>query len=323
MSNAPEPEVFPLPDIEALAEVAARFEAAQAEEALFASADPNEVIRHVPEKRVILRGHLGARPAIFKVQLSDREAVTREWTELRRVWAYMKDCALTVCTPLAVAPKAGIVVIADIPGTPLLKLLYETEPEERERWLKPAANWLRAYTQPTETTGDPDPKPWLTRARSGAEAQAFDKLRKIEKPILKEVERLASLLPEMPWRVAISHGDFHPNNLIARESTLTGIDCSGSLHAPIYKDMARFLMHMGRRGMVPSGNMRFGVDASGIVAFSDIFALGKDERELILPFFLGVEALMRAESRALPASRIRRAIDMSEALLEDLRNLAR
>ncbi|MEL7258289.1 MAG: phosphotransferase [Pseudomonadota bacterium] len=319
MTRASEPKIAPLPDLDALAEVAARFEAAASEEPLFKSADPSEIIRHVEGKRVILRGTLGVRPAVFRVFLRDPEACQRDWNELQRVWPYMNAGDAQVCTPLACSIKAGIVVLADIPGTPLLELLYDSAPNKRSKWLKPAAQWLRTYTAPTETHAKVETDPWIARAERGLEAQAFNRLRKLEQSILDEIKRLATAIPSKEWRKAISHGDFHPNNLIADGARLTGIDCGGSLPSPIYKDIARFLMHMGRRGMIPSGKMRLGVDAEGIDAFAETFAMGETERKMILPFFLGVEALMRAETRDLAASRIRRAKDMSEALLEDLK----
>lgn len=319
MSPASESKIPPLPDLDALAEVTAKFEAASAEDPIFETADPSEIIRHVEGKRVILRGMLGVRPTVFRVFLSDPEACLRDWNELQRVWTYMNAGDAQVCRPLACAAKAGIVALADIPGTPLLELFYDSAPDKRAKWLKPAAHWLRTYTTPTETHAAVDTRQWIARAERGLEAQAFNRLRKLEQSILIEIKRLAGAIARKDWRKAISHGDFHPNNLIAEKTRLTGIDCGGSLPAPIYKDMARFLMHMGRRGMIPSGKMRLGVDAEGLDAFADTFAMDEVERNVILPFFLGAEALMRAETRDLSKSRIRRAQDMSEVLLEDLK----
>ena len=47
--------------------------------------------------------------------------------------------------------------------------------------------------------------------------------------------------------------------------------------------------------MIPSGTRSFGVDAGGIAAFADTFSLTETERQRTLPFFIGVEALIRVE----------------------------
>ena len=124
-----------------------------------------------------------------------------------------------------------------------------------------------------------------------------------------------------PWRNAICHGDFHPNNLLVKGERLTGIDTGGSASIPIYKDMARFLMHMGRRGLIPSGEARFGVDAQGIDAFAEVFEMSDQERDLVLPFMLGCEALLRFENPGIKRGRIRRAAEMTDQLIADLEQL--
>lgn len=322
--SAPEPSApTPLPDLAAMEAVQAKFAEAAVEEPLLAQADPTEVIRHVRGKRAILRGKLAGRAAVFRVYFGDTGACARDWAELRRVWPTMCDGDAQVSAPLAHAPRSGVLAMVDVPGTPLLQLLYASDPTDRAQWLHPAARWLRAYTESSESEGQAAPLAWLTRAERAARAQAFTRLRRIEQPILAELQRIGETLTSATWRFAISHGDFHPNNLIADGTRLTGIDCGGSRPVPIYKDMARFLMHMGRRGMIPSGKLHLGVDADGIAAMAEAFALTERERNLTLPFFIGIEALIRAETRALGNSRVRRARKMSESLLADLRKVAR
>ena len=310
------------PDLEAMKQVEAKLHSAAQEEPALAAADPSEVIRHVNGKRAILRGRLGEDPAVFRIYFGDTGTCARDWAELRRVWPTMSTGDAQVCAPLAHAPRSGVLAMADVPGTPLLQLLYASDTQDRAKWLHPAACWLRAYTESSEAEGPAAPMAWLTRAERAAKTQAFTRLRRIERPILAELHRIAQMMDSATWRSAISHGDFHPNNLIAEGTRLTGIDCGGSRPMPIYKDMARFLMHMGRRGMIPSGRMRFGVDAEGIDAMTEVFALTDRERRITLPFFIGIEALIRAETRNLGNSRVRRARKMSEALLEDLRGVA-
>ncbi|MFN3209596.1 MAG: phosphotransferase [Roseovarius sp.] len=300
-----------------------RMNGAIAEDGTFSTANLTELIRHVPGKRTVLRGQVRDMEAVFRIYLDPVEDCARDWTELQRIWPQMKAGDLRVCTPLACAPEAGVMAVALAPGTPLLQWIYKTDEADRARYLAPAARWLRAYTECTETDAKAQPQGWAKRAERAAKTQAFTRLKRVEKPILREIQRLVPLFEDSQWRYAVSHGDFHPNNLIVKENLVTGIDCGGSRPAPVYKDMARFLMHMGRRGVIPSGEMFLGVDKQGFIAFADAFRLSAEERELTLPFFIAVEALLRVENRSLSQSRVRRARNMSEALLEDLEGIGR
>lgn len=311
-----------LHDMDALMGLAQRFEAARNDDPLLDDADLDEILRLVPGQRAICRGQVGGRPCIWRIFLSGHEAAaTREWDELQRIWPEMNAGRYRVSEPLFLSAKHGLLAVEHLPGTPLLQLLWKASPQDRAAWLDPAAQWLRHYTESSESWQAAGHAGWLQRAARGVAKQPFKALQSLETEILRQLERLAKHIDGVEWRVAISHGDFHPNNLIAQECTLTGIDTGGSARMPIYKDIARFLMHMGRRDMIPSGQRYLGVDRVGLNAFADHFCMSTTERQVIMPFMLGVEALIRVESPALSASRIRRARRMSAALLEDLKVL--
>lgn len=312
-----------LPAPETLALAVRQVESASVEDGAFSTAHLTKFIRHVAGKRIVCRGEIKAQPAVFRIYLDPVEDCARDWAEMCRIWPQMQSGDLRVCAPLACAPEAGVMAVAEIPGTPLLQWIYGAEPEDRARYLQPAAKWLRAYTECTETDAKAQAEGWAKRAERAGKTQAFNRLRRVEKPILKEIQRLVPLFENSQWRYAVSHGDFHPNNLIVNGNRVTGIDCGGSRPAPVYKDMARFLMHMGRRGVIPSGEMYLGVDKQGFIAFADAFRLSAQERELTLPFFIAVEALLRVETRNLSQSRVRRARKMSDALLADLEKVGR
>lgn len=301
-------------------EIGRRFEAARAADAALAGAEAGAVLRHVPGKRAVLRGRLDGRAAVFRMTLDSRDdGAAREWAEMCRLWPFMNSGRYRIAEPLHCAAAHGLVVTAEVPGRPLMKHLWKSPPETRARHLVPAATWLRRATEISEGWQPAGVRGWLSRAERAAAQQPFAVLRRPESAILIELRRLGALLEGTEWRCAIGHGDMHPNNLIIDRDRLTGIDLGGSARMPVYKDMARFLVHMGRRGLIPSGSASLGVDAQGLAAFADVFDLTDRERRLALPFMIGIEALIRVESRNLPRARIRHAQTFSEALLRDLR----
>jgi len=317
------PPSSPLPDLDAMMDVTARFEAAQRDDPALETAQLDEVLRHVPGKRAILLGSFQGDPAVFRMALApDDPMPAREWAEMTRIWPDMQDGPYRIAAPLHFAPEHALLVIEAVSGTPLMQYIWHFDPDQRHGLMTGPAKWLRQYTLGSERSSEARASTWLIRAEEAAVTQPHGKLRRREARVLRHLRPLSKAMGAQPWRYAISHGDFHPNNLLIDGERLTGIDNGGSASMPIYKDMARFLMHMGRRGLIPSGRARFGVDLEGIEAFSDAFDLTQHEREVVLPFFLGCEALLRVENPGMKRGRIKRAAQMYDKLNADLGGLS-
>ncbi|MCQ0093011.1 aminoglycoside phosphotransferase family protein [Roseovarius sp. M141] len=309
----------PLPDLDAMMQITARLEYARTHTPCLKGAEAGDLIRHVPGKRAVFRGTLDGRDVIFRLNLtSENGATQREWDELQRIWPYMATGDLRTPEPICASLDAGIIVQERITGTPLLELLYALEPQARAKWLAPAAAWLRQSTAMSQGWRAAAPDRWIARAEAASAQQPFAQLRALEVAILSQMRRLAPDVAAVPWRTAICHGDYHPNNLIAQGMRLTGIDLGGSQRLPLLKDAARFAMHMGRRRLRLSGITCLGVDRTCLTTFADTLDMSAQERGAVLPFFLAFEALIRVENTGLPAGRIRRAEKMYRALLQDL-----
>lgn len=319
MSDVPYPSATEMPDPDALIAVHAQLDAARAMTPVLEAAEIDEVLRIVPGKRAVLAGHWQGRPAVFRlVPPTAAEAQAREWREATRIWPQMQGTRYRVPEPILQLPEIGLMVVERVPGTPLLAHLWQSRPETRAAHLPDAAAWLRHYTDVSESWRAASPAGWLARAERAAQTQPHADLQRIETDILVHLREIAERLGGTDWRMAICHGDFHPNNLILGPTRLTGIDLGGSARLPVCKDIARFLAHSGRRGMIPSRRRSFGVDAGGIAAFADTFSLTETERQRTLPFFIGVEALIRVEKPSMPRARLRHAQVMYEALRTDL-----
>ena len=311
-----------LPDMDAMMALVQAFEAHAAKVPELSRASLDDLIRIVPDKRGLFTGSFAGQKAVFRFYIEDPEKLaTRDWNELQRAHAYMAAGDLRVAEPLYHDPSMGLVVVAHVTGDPLLEHIWQSDPPDRATYLQPAADWLRKYTIPTEARATARLDGWFERAETAQERQTLKGLRRLRTAILEEARRIAAPHIGAAWRLAICHGDFHPNNLLVDGPKVTGIDTGGSAKLPIYKDMARFLAHMGRRGLIPSQQSMLGIDKLGFEAFVSAFHLDEVERGIWLPVMIGVEALMRVETEATPRSRQRRTKAFYEALLEDLRNL--
>ncbi len=311
-----------VPDLEAITALMAQVRNAVATAPELDHLELDEVLRFVDGKRSIFTGTYKDIPAIARFYLEEPSAyVRRDWAELQRVRPYMTDPPYRVNEPLYHLPELGLLVVRRDDGQPMLEKLWQANPADRAEMMPPAVHWLRQYQKPMEQHGPMRAASWLAKAEKRLRKQGSARLR----PLLIDLNMiLHTLVPAMEghqWRVTISHGDFHPNNLLVGDGVLTGIDTGGSAKLPIYKDMARFLTHMGRRGMHPAGAQRFGVDAGTLDLFAEVFALDPSEREVWLPFMIGIEAMLKLETNTLSRGRLRRAESFYEALLADLRKI--
>ena len=281
-------------------------------------------LRLVPGKRAIFHGELAGQPAVFRLPLNDtqRKNFAQEWAELTRARGHMATGAFRVADPLFFDPDTGLFTLSHIEGTPLLTHLWSLDPDARAPHIAGAADWLHAYMAPTIETRGINRRPWRNWAAVAVEKQPHPALADLEKRILQKMNKLSHRLGDPDWRVAIPHGDFHLNNLIlGPDGALTGIDTGGSNFAPIYKDIARALTHMARRGMLPSGSRKFGVDAAAYDTFATAFALTEAEANAFLPYLITFETLIKVEHPRIGEDRVAHALAMEEALFQDLRQI--
>ncbi|MBA85871.1 MAG: hypothetical protein CML69_14215 [Rhodobacteraceae bacterium] len=295
----------------------------QAASAAGLQAQITQLFRFVPDNRIILRGTLAQQDAVFRMPLSaaSRKQITREWAELNRTHPYMSRGPCQVACPLHFDEVSGLMVISHIPGTPLMKHLWTLNPEDRAPVYAHAGDWLAAYTQPSQSTRQANVRHWLIRARDAAAKQPHPALAEVETRVFRKMRHLSRQIGGHDWRVSIPHGDFHPNNLILNGQILTGIDTGGSSVAPIYKDMARSLTHMARRGLFFGQARKFGVDALAFDALAKAMQLTAPEQELYLPYLICFETLFRVEHPQMPQHRVEHGREMAKSLLRDLRQI--
>ena len=292
-------------------------------DAALAGAEAQGILRLVPGRRAIIAGRFNGQPAVFRLALHPEETAgfPAVWQELQRAQAFMAAGMAQIAPPLAIATAGEVIVVGHAPGDPLLSHISSLPKPDRIRPVTAAAAWLACYQAPTIETRPIGWKKWYAKAEAALQQQTHPALLAVETRVLRRMKSLGRRLDGLAgWRMAIGHGDFHPNNLIlGPDQVLRGIDLGGSGRFPIYKDMARFLTHMARRGVTVSAEKRFGVDAAVFDAFVAAAHLDHEEATVCLPFMICFETLFRVEHPAMPARRVEYGVKMAKGLLSDLR----
>lgn len=307
---------------EAQAQATRRLEDVLSRDPVLCGAEVSEVLRVVAGNRAIFAGEFAGQSVVFRFLMHDGgpAQAAKEWREMVRANAYMNQGPLRSVLPLAQIVDEGLIVMERETGRPLLEYLRSLQARAlRVDLINRAAGWLSTYCAPTLKPMAPNIDRWLRRASESSATQPFAHLRGLEQGIFEQMQRIGDKMQNMTWQRAISHGDFHLNNLFHQDGVLTGFDLGGSGRLPIYKDRARALTHMSRRGMVPSRRRCLGMDAAAFEAFST--GLDPSEADLALPFFLGFETLVRVEGSSLPERRIKLAERMASGLLDDLKQV--
>lgn len=286
-----------------------------------AGASVDRALHLVPGKRALFAGTFNEQRVVYRLYLDAGEIARAgaQWRELQRADALLGLGPYRVNAPVHFAATGDLIVVGEVAGQPLMKAMWEMPRDDRLPLLHDSVQWLRAYTVSTERWADADLDRWIARVRPRADRQEEDVLREIEAKMLLAMEAIADGLGPVQWRVAVSHGDFHPNNLMHTGDVLTAIDTGGPGAIPIYKDMARYLVHFARRRMQLSGARRFGVDRLTFDAFCDTFALDDVERMRLLPFMIAVDAFQRIPRRGLREKEIGQARKIYRGLLADLK----
>ncbi len=309
-----------LPDSKALQSIYGMISRAGQVDAVLKRAEPDEVLRYVKGKRVVMSATDGDRRIIIRMYLEDGfECAKRDWAELNRCWPHMNAGPYRVMEPISHVPALGIVVTSFVEGTPFLRYIRSLPKRDRPPCYQGAAAWLRQHMEVSEHFDTPRAARWLKRTDRMAGPQPTQDLIVLRNAVGQETERLATKLKDQKWRYAIGHGDFHANNLLYTKGHLTGIDLGGSAIAPIYRDMARFMVHMATRGARTAGTPVMGIDCAALNTFADVFEMSDVDREVSLPVMIAYEWLIRISASAGDETKIDLAAERYEALLEGLR----
>ncbi len=289
-------------------------------------AQVDQALRFVPGKRAVFLGRdwpaSEGRDVVFRIYLeegNDNEPA-REWDEMNRAWDMVAKPPYRVAEPYFFDAETRVLGQEYVTGTPLLKHMWGLDREDRAPHMTALAEWFHWYTAPSLEWRDMNLHKWKKKAAEAAATQTHPELQAIESRVLRKMNQLSRRLKGEQGREALCHADYHANNLILGPRGLTGIDLGGKRRMPIYKDIARVLTHMSRRGHFAGEDRRFGVDALAYQAFVEAFEMTELEATAILPFWICFETLIKVEHPQMPAHRVRHGVKLAKTLFRDLRD---
>jgi hypothetical protein len=210
----------------------------------------------------------GTRPRL--VPLSDpRERATLELHALQAVERRLGPAGtdrFDVLHPLGVIDDGMALAMLTHEGVSLYRTLSRVSRARRsavspEVLVQRAGAWLRQFH---DAPTDADLPARQARAADVARALADfgdfllaeRKSRELAEMVARAIAETANLPDPLPVRP--SHGDFAPRNLIVgRDGRLTAIDLLGHWRAPLYEDLATFLvaLHSGRQTALTGGRL--------------------------------------------------------------------
>ena len=266
--------------------------------------------------RTVYQGLFRNQPAIFRHQSGPDAAkiIQTELAEINRVQGWMAEGDNRAINVLYVNPEIGLLILSQTTGLSLRHAI-KAKPEERLHLVQRAAEWLRAYSDPSRKSG-PFPE---TRFTSRLPQIIDQKLDRKYQGLWTEVrDAMAGFETGGACILAQTHGDFHPSNIVIDQNYVTGFDLGGSHFMVLAKDVSRFLVALQISASRTQDELHFGVVKSEFDLFCDVLDFDDRHRKAYLPFLIGFDILHRGPHRNKASDdRIKRSVVLARNYLKD------
>ena len=237
-------------------------------------------------------------------------------TELDRIARIFGDgdCQANRC--LAAWPETGLIVLSHAPGARLSDCIAIAPPEERDRLLRHAGEWLRRLTAARQRDIGFGPRKWIQKLRGPGDLDLSPAQRGLLARLRHDLERQAPHLRGTSVRQAATHGDYVGINAHYHQGVIHGVDMAGESWLAVARDVARFLVWQTLHDPAPTPSRWCGLRAGDVSSFLSSGVLQDRETAAVLPFFIGID-LHRRMSEALDDAARPRARAAIAAYLSD------
>lgn len=281
-----------------------RFDAALTADPALQGITLTDIISVAPN-RSVARGWISGEEVILKQFTGPRatEIAANMAQELTLLAPHMSQGRAQVNRLIAVSAAAGLVVVSQVPGEKMSKLLPDASPMARARMMADAGAFALAYGTGRRRPDQIGAGFWMRKfARLQADGLISEDAALLE-DLRKALAGQAANLHAAPLCRAAVHGDLVPINLHADENGVYGYDTQGEAFMPLSFDLARFMSWLAVDEVQPKGGFWLGVPQADKRAFLIRGLPDPDEDARILPFLLGHEIGARFHERCAPDPR--------------------
>ncbi|MBK5935144.1 phosphotransferase family enzyme [Rhodovulum imhoffii] len=243
------------------------------------------------ERSAVYAGLYDGQPAILKLFRGPnfKKKARRQKQEMERLATFMSTGRYRTPELLDAWVNLGITVTTRIEGKTLAQALIRASLGERDHLIAEAGHWLSRLAGPTLFRDTFAGKFWLSRKRNDLPRIQYPPDMVLARALLA---RLEALIPDVRGHSVTKaeiHGDFSPPNLILTETALYGVDIQSVAPQPLVRDIARFLLYLHIVIPQRDSGLKFGVSERDIDVMLGTVALPENERQTLLPFFIGLE----------------------------------
>ncbi len=232
---------------------------------------------------------------IGKVYCKNRPDV---FEAMKKIWqsGLNREAEFSIPCPIAYLPALHLLVQEKVEGMPAKRLLLDENGSRRAEAAERCALWLARFQAQAPPQGN------VMRVRKVLE-QSERRLRRIVDagaPFADKAERLfqrlsdtSSYLEKKP--MCAGHGDFTHNQVILSEKAAVTFDWDGYDIADPCRDVARFLVCLGRLALKELRSAR-GLDSAGRIFLRSYLAADTPGVESHLPFYKAALYLQAAKN---------------------------
>lgn len=264
------------------------------------------LMRDAQRRKKILRREKGADAA---------RVVANAEAEYKFVYRAMTGDSDKVAKCHFALPEHGLLCVSYIRGQLLFDFLLRAEEDKRIRLLKRSGGWLKLYIGDRKFIGDFSPGFWI----KGIEKNQFPvegDAAKYRDALKTRMLQMQDELTHYPLIKAAVHPRFTSNNLVFKNSIMTGFDITGKSWQPLARACAVFLAHHALFAHYDEKvRLNCGVGVEDFQAFFRNKLLPTDEQASLVRFFMYEQGIRFLTRDDLGAS-IEQRVAFAKRLLE-------
>ena len=244
---------------------------------------------------IVYSGRFRGQPAVFKLNRSVEGGSPLHGLRelLERYEVALEGEPFHVNPFLGAVPWKGLVILGQVPGTPLDEVLAGDDPARHDQATRALCGWLQAVSALGDQVDRFNPGHGLSLLRDLDLSRLPADEAQLIAEITQALERFGAAIKGQPMRRAVGHPDCHAGNFaLEDDGALWAFDLQVVKPLPTARMVARY---MAMKALRHGAGRRFaaGAVAGDLELVLDALPLAPGEGDAVLRFFLGVETVCR------------------------------